>query len=90
MATSLFGTGMAPVAVAFAVLNSGGSPSDLGYVLTAGVGATVVCLLLGGVAADRFGRPTWRSVVAPVACKPHERHARSTVDLLADNLRLVR
>jgi MFS family permease len=54
----LFGTGMAPVAVAFAVLNSGGSPSDLGYVLTAGVGATVVCLLLGGVAADRFGRPT--------------------------------
>src|SRR5579863_2194737 len=55
-ATSLFGTGMAPVAVSFAVLNGGGSTSQLGFVLTAVVTTTIVGLLVGGVLADRFGR----------------------------------
>lgn len=55
-ATSLFGTGMAPVGVAFAVLDSGGSAAGLGLVLTAGVVAQILTLLAGGVAADRFGR----------------------------------
>lgn len=47
---------MAPVAVVFAILDNGGSVSDLGFVLAAGVLATVACLLAGGVVADRFGR----------------------------------
>ncbi|HEX4064307.1 MAG TPA: hypothetical protein VHY58_25130 [Streptosporangiaceae bacterium] len=53
-ATSLFGTGMAPVGVAFAVLDSGGSAAGLGLVLTAGVVAQILTLLAGGVAAG-FG-----------------------------------
>lgn len=54
--TSLLGTGMAPVAVAFAVLASGGSTADLGLVIAGGVATNVLCLLAGGVVADRFGR----------------------------------
>jgi len=53
---SLFGAGMAPVGVAFAVLASGGSPADLGLVIGGGVATNVLCLLAGGVVADRFGR----------------------------------
>src|SRR5204863_3355155 len=53
---SLFGAGMAPVGVAFAVLASGGSPADLGLVIGGGVAVNVLCLLAGGVVADRFGR----------------------------------
>lgn len=53
---SLFGTGMERVAVAFAVLAAGGSASDLGLVIAAGVTVNVLCLLAGGVVADRFGR----------------------------------
>ncbi|WP_411102083.1 MFS transporter [Streptomyces sp. cmx-4-9] len=55
---SLFGTGMERVAVAFAVLAAGGSTSDLGLVIAAGVTVNVLCLLAGGVVADRFGRRT--------------------------------
>ncbi|HEV8064708.1 MAG TPA: MFS transporter, partial [Acidimicrobiales bacterium] len=54
--TSLLGTGMAPVGVAFSVLDGGGDPADLGYVLTAGTCTMIACLLLGGVVADRLGR----------------------------------
>ncbi|MFD5076478.1 MFS transporter [Streptomyces sp. NPDC058371] len=53
---SLLGTGMERIAVAFAVLDSGGSASDLGLVIAGGVTANVLCLLAGGVVADRFGR----------------------------------
>ncbi len=53
---SLFGAGMESVAVAFAVLGAGGTPTELGVVIAGGVTATVVCMLAGGVAADRFGR----------------------------------
>jgi predicted MFS family arabinose efflux permease len=52
---SQIGTGMAPVAVAFAVL-AHGDASDVGYVLAAGTVPLVVFLLVGGVVGDRIGR----------------------------------
>ena len=54
--TSMVGTAMAAVAVPFAVLASGGSVSDIGYVAAAGLIPTVVFLLFGGVLADRLPR----------------------------------
>ena len=53
--TSLIGSGMAPVAIAFAVLRHG-TTSDLGFVSAAGLVPLVVLLLVGGVIADRFPR----------------------------------
>jgi MFS family permease len=55
--TSRLGSAMAPVALAFAVLNTlHGSATDLGYVLAARQVASVVLLLFGGVWADRLPR----------------------------------
>ena len=55
--TSAIGTGMTPVALSFAVLAlRHASASQVGLVLTAQTGPLVVCLLAGGVVADRFGR----------------------------------
>ncbi len=54
--TSLLGTAMSTVAVAFAVLDSGGTATDLGLVFAAGIVPQVVLLLSGGVIADRFSR----------------------------------
>ncbi|MFC5663425.1 MFS transporter [Kitasatospora misakiensis] len=54
-ATSLVGSSMAPVAVAFAVLDGGGGGSDLGRVMAARVLPIVLVLLVGGVVADRLG-----------------------------------
>ncbi|MFD0276649.1 MFS transporter [Kitasatospora sp. NPDC127111] len=54
-ATSLFGSSMAPVAVAFAVLGSGGGGSELGWVMAARILPVVLVLLAGGVIADRLG-----------------------------------
>ncbi|MFI9360546.1 MFS transporter [Kitasatospora sp. NPDC053057] len=53
--TSLLGSSMAPVAVAFSVLDSGGSGTDLGWVLAARILPVVLVLLAGGVIADRLG-----------------------------------
>ena len=53
---SLFGDGIIPVALAFAVLDLTGSATDLGLVLAARVVPLVGCLLVGGVAADRLSR----------------------------------
>ena len=53
---SLLGTSMASVAVAFAVLDSGGTATELGYVFAAGIVPQVLFMLGGGVVADRFGR----------------------------------
>lgn len=50
------GTTMAPVALAFAVLEISDSPSALGLVLAAHSLPMVVFLLAGGVIADRLGR----------------------------------
>lgn len=53
---SLVGNGMAPVALAFAVLDLTGSVADLGVVVAARSTAQVVLLLAGGVLADRLPR----------------------------------
>ena len=53
--TSQIGSGMAPVAIAFAVLQHG-TASDVGFVSASGLTPLVVLLLVGGVIADRFSR----------------------------------
>jgi predicted MFS family arabinose efflux permease len=53
-AVSVLGTGMVPVALAFAVLDLAGSASDLGLVLAARLVPAVVFLLTGGIWADRL------------------------------------
>jgi MFS family permease len=53
---SFFGSAIAPVAIAFAVLDLTGSASDLGLVLAARVVPQIVFLLAGGVWADRLPR----------------------------------
>jgi MFS family permease len=53
---NLCGTTMAPIALAFAVLEISDSPGDLGLVLAAHSIPMVVFLLAGGVIADRLGR----------------------------------
>jgi MFS family permease len=47
---------MASIAIIFAVLNTGGSASDLGYVMAAGIVPQILLMLSGGVFADRIGR----------------------------------
>ena len=53
---SVTGSQVATVAIPFAVLRSGGSPADVGYVATAELIAIIGCLLLGGAIADRMPR----------------------------------
>ena len=48
-ATSAFGSGVVPVALAFAVIELTGSPAALGLVLSAGLVSRLCLLLLGGV-----------------------------------------
>jgi MFS family permease len=54
--TSYLGNAVAPVALAFAVLDLTGSVSDLGLVVGARSIANVLLLLFGGVLADRLPR----------------------------------
>jgi MFS family permease len=54
--TSLLGSAMSSIALTFAVLGSGGSAADLGYVFAASVIPIVIFMLGGGVLADRLGR----------------------------------
>ncbi len=54
--TSFIGTGMLPVALAFAVFGRGGSTSQVGFVLGAEWAPLAVFLLVGGVLADRLQR----------------------------------
>jgi MFS family permease len=53
---SFLGNAMAPIALAFAVLDLTGSAGDLGIVLAARSLPTVALLLIGGVWADRLPR----------------------------------
>jgi MFS family permease len=53
---SLLGTAVAPVALAFAVLDLTGSATDLGFVLAAGWLPQIVFILIGGVLGDRLPR----------------------------------
>lgn len=55
-ATSVVGSSMAPVAMTFAVLDTGASAGDLGLVFASGVVSTLVFLVAGGVLADRVPR----------------------------------
>ena len=52
----MFGDRMVAVALAFAVLETGGSTSAVGLVLACASVPMVVCLLAGGVVADRVSR----------------------------------
>lgn len=56
--TAVLGNFIAPIAIAFAVLDLTGSPAALGLVLAARSLPQVAFLLLGGVVADRFPRRT--------------------------------
>lgn len=53
---SLFGSGMTPVALAFAVLQVQHGPHLLGYVLAAEILPEVIMVLMGGSVADRYRR----------------------------------
>jgi MFS family permease len=55
-ATSMLGTSMSAVAIAFAVLASGGTATSLGVVFAANIIPMVAFMLGGGVLADRLGR----------------------------------
>jgi MFS family permease len=55
-AISFFGTNLAPIAVAFAVLGLGGSATQVGLAFAAWTLAQVSTLLVGGVVADRLPR----------------------------------
>jgi MFS family permease len=54
--TSLLGTAMSGIALTFAVLETGGTAADLGFVFAASVFPQVLIMLGGGVLADRIGR----------------------------------
>ncbi|WP_435136484.1 MFS transporter [Actinacidiphila sp. bgisy144] len=54
-ATSLLGSSTASVALAFAILTTGGGGTELGLVLSARIAPLVLVLLAGGVLADRLG-----------------------------------
>src|SRR5262249_57752101 len=65
--TSLLGSAMSTVAIAWAVLDSGAGATGLGYVFAAGVVSQVLMLPLAGAVAHRPGR---RPVVPPPAPPP--------------------
>ena len=54
--TSLLGSSMSTVAIAWAVLDSGSGATGLGYVFAAGVVPQVLVLPVAGATADRLGR----------------------------------
>lgn len=53
---TVLGNGIAPVALAFAVLDIGGTATELGMVVAARSVLNVVFLLIGGILADRYSR----------------------------------
>jgi MFS family permease len=55
-AASLLGSAMSPIAIAWAVLQTGGGATGLGYVFTANVVPQVALMAFAGAVADRFGR----------------------------------
>jgi MFS family permease len=54
--TSMLGSGMSRIALTFAVLETGGGATELGYVLAANVVPQVLFMIGGGVISDRLGR----------------------------------
>jgi MFS family permease len=55
-ATSLLGSSMSTVAIAWAVLDSGANATGLGYVFAAAVVPQVLLMAIAGAIADRLGR----------------------------------
>ena len=53
---TVLGNGIAPIALAFAVLDIGGTPAQLGIVVAARSLFNVIFLMVGGVLADRYPR----------------------------------
>lgn len=53
---TVLGNGIAPIALAFAVLDIGGTATDLGLVVASRSIFNVAFLLIGGVLADRYSR----------------------------------
>jgi predicted MFS family arabinose efflux permease len=53
---SLVGDNLAPIALAFAILEAGGSATDVGIVYASNIVARVAFVLVGGVWADRLSR----------------------------------
>lgn len=67
---TVLGNGIAPIALAFAVLDMGGTAADLGIVIAARSIFNVAFLLLGGVLADRYSRSKvllYSSVIAAIS-----------------------
>src|SRR5258706_6517423 len=64
-ALSWLGNGFQTVALAVAIVLSGGGPGDLGLVMASSVGAMLVCMLFGGVWADRV-QPQRMMVISDV------------------------
>jgi hypothetical protein len=64
-ATSAFGSGLVPVALAFAVIDLTASTATLILVLSVALASGVGVLLFGGVVADRGA--AWSSTISTVA-----------------------
>ena len=69
----MLGTAVAPIALAFGVLDLTGSKSDLGFVLAANWVPRLVLILLGGVFADRLPRHLIMVGANAVAAAPSTR-----------------
>ena len=82
---SVAGSQVAAVAIPFAVLRSGGSASDVGYVAAAELIAMIGCLLLGGAIADRL--PRHHVIMAAEALQALAQGVSSTL-VLTDHARV--
>jgi MFS family permease len=65
---SVFGDMLVPIALTFAVLDSGGGATGVGAVLAARVAPEVLLLLLGGAVGDRYPRRAVLVLCNSVAC----------------------
>ncbi|MFC4009623.1 MFS transporter [Nonomuraea purpurea] len=79
---SSIGNAVAPIALAFALIQSGGSAGDIGLVLGARAVAVVASLLFAGVLADRF---PLRSVLVTASLLAAAAQAAAAVLILAGN-----
>ena len=75
-AVSIIGDRMVGIALAFAVLELGGSATEVGIVLAARMAPMVATLLIGGVIADRVSRRAVMVVADLPASSPRARSPR--------------
>lgn len=86
---TVLGNGIAPIALAFAVLDIGGTVSDLGIVVASRSIFNVAFLLLGGVLADRYSRSRVLAYSSAVAALSQAIVAWSVLDGSASVLSLA-